>query len=316
MGNLPYSVSKSDLQEHFCQFGSINRVTLPLKPDSSTNKGFAFIIYEEESSLQNALENEEHIIEDRRLVVRDSKTGRPKAEEVRKVAEVAGFEAFVGNLPYSAEKSQLEEHFSQFGTVKRVTLPLKPDQSSTKGFAYVAFEEESCLQDALDADEHIIAGRSVRVQSKKNKSEIMSLASEKAPKHSRALLVTKLSDGTSAKTLSLHFGRYGEVERVDMIQGGGARVVFKAETSTDSALEDQHQIDYTYATVRKTFVPTAPAADQSDDEEEKDSESDEEDNESDDDDEEVVDSDEEIFKEGREADEGETDESEDESDDE
>ncbi|WP_017327731.1 hypothetical protein [Synechococcus sp. PCC 7336] len=71
---------------------------------------------------------------------------------------------YVGNLSYRATKEDITEVFSEYGTVKNVTLPMDRETGRPRGFAFVelsADEEEAKAIEELDGAEWL--GREMRV---------------------------------------------------------------------------------------------------------------------------------------------------------
>lgn len=67
--NLSYNTTKEELQEHFKKFGTIFNISLPLDGENAErNKGFCFIEYNSEESIQKALKGK-HIVCDRTLYI-------------------------------------------------------------------------------------------------------------------------------------------------------------------------------------------------------------------------------------------------------
>lgn len=63
---------------------------------------------------------------------------------------------YVGNLSYSATQEDIEQVFVEYGTVKRVTLPMDRETSRPRGFAFVemaAKEDEAKAIEALNGAE-------------------------------------------------------------------------------------------------------------------------------------------------------------------
>lgn len=58
-------------------------------------------------------------------------------------------ELYVSRLNLSTSRDSLKEHFSQFGEVLRVDLPIKYQSLLNKGYAFIAFKEASCVKNAL-----------------------------------------------------------------------------------------------------------------------------------------------------------------------
>jgi RNA recognition motif-containing protein len=71
---------------------------------------------------------------------------------------------FVGNLSHQAKREDLEEVFAEYGTVKKVVLPLDRETGRMRGFGFVDMasdeQEETAIKD-LDGAEWM--GRQLRV---------------------------------------------------------------------------------------------------------------------------------------------------------
>lgn len=79
---------------------------------------------------------------------------------------------YVGNLPYEVTEQELNEVFSDYGTVKRVTIPVDRETGKVRGFGFVEMEtesEESPAIEALDGAEWM--GRELRVNKARPRSE-------------------------------------------------------------------------------------------------------------------------------------------------
>ncbi|MEO0457572.1 MAG: RNA-binding protein [Cyanobacteria bacterium P01_A01_bin.114] len=71
---------------------------------------------------------------------------------------------YVGNLSYSATQEDIEQVFVEYGTVKRVTLPMDRETNRPRGFAFVEMEEEAQEEAAIEAlDGAEWMGRELRV---------------------------------------------------------------------------------------------------------------------------------------------------------
>ena len=75
---------------------------------------------------------------------------------------------YVGNLSYDVTQDDLNGVFSEYGTVKRVTLPTDRETGRVRGFAFVDLgsdAEEDAAIEALDGAEWM--GRDLRVNKAK-----------------------------------------------------------------------------------------------------------------------------------------------------
>ncbi|MBE9066116.1 RNA-binding protein [Leptolyngbya cf. ectocarpi LEGE 11479] len=75
---------------------------------------------------------------------------------------------YVGNLSYDATKSDVEEVFAEYGTIKSTHLPTDRETGRPRGFAFVEMSsdaEETAAIEALDGAEWM--GRVLKVNKAK-----------------------------------------------------------------------------------------------------------------------------------------------------
>ncbi len=58
---------------------------------------------------------------------------------------------YVGNLSYEVDQNDLNEVFSEYGTVKRVHIPTDRETGRVRGFAFVEMESEGDEDKAIEA---------------------------------------------------------------------------------------------------------------------------------------------------------------------
>lgn len=79
---------------------------------------------------------------------------------------------YVGNLPYTVSQEDLSEAFSEYGTVRRVQMPVDRETGKPRGFGFVEMssdEEEDKAIEALDGAEWM--GRDLKVNKAKPREE-------------------------------------------------------------------------------------------------------------------------------------------------
>ncbi|XP_007939519.1 SRA stem-loop-interacting RNA-binding protein, mitochondrial [Orycteropus afer afer] len=81
---IPWTASSSELREHFAQFGHVRRCTLPFDKDTGFHRGMGWIVFSSEEALQNALQQENHIIDGVKLHVQAQ---RPKGLQVDQTSD-------------------------------------------------------------------------------------------------------------------------------------------------------------------------------------------------------------------------------------
>ncbi|NEQ52732.1 MAG: RNA-binding protein [Leptolyngbya sp. SIO3F4] len=79
---------------------------------------------------------------------------------------------YVGNIAYSVSQEDIQEVFADYGTVKRVTVPMDRETNRPRGFAFVEMSsdaEEDAAIEALDGAEWL--GREIRVNKARPREE-------------------------------------------------------------------------------------------------------------------------------------------------
>ncbi|HEY9699493.1 MAG TPA: RNA-binding protein [Trichocoleus sp.] len=79
---------------------------------------------------------------------------------------------YVGNLSYQVTEEDIVNVFSEYGTVKRVQLPIDRETGRMRGFGFVEMasdDEETAAIDALDGAEWM--GRDLKVNKAKPREE-------------------------------------------------------------------------------------------------------------------------------------------------
>ncbi|KAG9250192.1 uncharacterized protein F5Z01DRAFT_416976 [Emericellopsis atlantica] len=77
VGNVDYSVSPEEIQEHFQSCGSINRVTILLDKFTGQPKGYAYVEFSEPSLVAQALVLNESVLKGRNIKVTPKRTNVP-----------------------------------------------------------------------------------------------------------------------------------------------------------------------------------------------------------------------------------------------
>ena len=71
---------------------------------------------------------------------------------------------YVGNLPYEADDKQLQDLFSQHGTVTSARVIMDRMTDRSKGFGFVEMPDKAEANAAISAlNEHDLGGRNLRV---------------------------------------------------------------------------------------------------------------------------------------------------------
>uniref|UniRef100_A0A2K5R920 SRA stem-loop-interacting RNA-binding protein, mitochondrial n=1 Tax=Cebus imitator TaxID=2715852 RepID=A0A2K5R920_CEBIM len=60
---IPWTAASSQLREHFAQFGHIKKCIVPFDRETGFHRGMGWVQFSSEEELQNALQQENHIID-------------------------------------------------------------------------------------------------------------------------------------------------------------------------------------------------------------------------------------------------------------
>ncbi|XP_074599115.1 polyadenylate-binding protein 2-B-like isoform X2 [Brevipalpus obovatus] len=77
VGNVDYSATANDLEQHFHGCGSINRVTILCDKFSGHPKGFAYIEFADKDSVQTAMALDDSLFKGRQIKVNPKRTNTP-----------------------------------------------------------------------------------------------------------------------------------------------------------------------------------------------------------------------------------------------
>jgi len=80
VGNLTYSVTHSNLEEWFAQYGTVQSAQVITDRDTGRSKGFAFVEMDTDAQAQSAIQglnDQEH--DGRRLTVNEAKPREPRS---------------------------------------------------------------------------------------------------------------------------------------------------------------------------------------------------------------------------------------------
>lgn len=192
IGNLAFAVDKDMLRVFLTRQAQvpeaeITRVNMPVpqgppQPGRTkpSNKGFAYVDFATEESLNKAIAMSETLVSGRKVLIKNAKSfeGRPAQAtatvnalagnaDSSEAAAAAGGAApnkigpngkpvmppskrvFVGNLNFDVTREDLETHFSQAGELEDVFMATFQDSGKCKGYAWIRFAELEAAESAV-----------------------------------------------------------------------------------------------------------------------------------------------------------------------
>jgi len=173
VGNMNVTSTKESVEEYFQNFGELENVYCP------TGKGYAFMTFKFASGIDAVQRARPHKVDERLVDTKRSTpkefSGIPDMEARSKKLYISGARSYgeeaVGHsgLTDDITDNDLEQYFSQFGTVTSIDQKVWPDTGKKRGYGYIEFDDEDAVDKIVLLGIHIIGG--ARLEARKGLSK-------------------------------------------------------------------------------------------------------------------------------------------------
>ena len=160
--NIPYSTTDEQFQEFFSKFGTIVKAEIR-KRENGASMGIGFVEFADMEDKRNAMtaSKEEITLDDRVLDIREARSDTGLDSKT----------IYVGNISYQTNEEVLRKFFIDFcqdlkGNFK-VNVKTNSFNGGPKGYAYIEFDNEEDIANALKANGEKLDGRDLIVQMKR-----------------------------------------------------------------------------------------------------------------------------------------------------
>jgi hypothetical protein len=139
---------------------------IPEKKNLPSEKKFP----DKRNMAENKFPDKKNMVEKKSSQYILSTKNKPQPTPNRKIPNLpnSSHTAFLGNLPLSATQEQIKKQFNNIGKVLTVRLKTTKDGKS-KGFGYIDFSSEKCLNKAIDNTNKILMdGKEVKIEKAKS----------------------------------------------------------------------------------------------------------------------------------------------------
>ncbi|KAJ1800846.1 Nucleolar protein 13 [Coemansia sp. RSA 2399] len=255
IGNMPYSVTRDELNEFFKDCGTVTRINLP-KTGGKT-RGFAYVDFETQEAMNLALAHSEQSMSGRAVLIKSAtdfnKTGRPSVQATTNQSSEASGNAkgtkrrinvgknppsptlFLGNLSFDVKRADVKAAFGKFGDIVGVRVATFEDNpEKCRGFGYVDFKiVEDATKAIMSPDPISIYNRRVRMEYAGEEATRKGRPWEQDPKVNPALRdADSLEQGNDGGDLRSQKKRKLDTENMAETKLQGLPVQFEGEKIT------------------------------------------------------------------------------------
>ncbi|GFS21777.1 multiple RNA-binding domain-containing protein 1 [Elysia marginata] len=158
--NLNFDTTNENLTKHFEKFGNLHSATVAKKKDAKRpgellSMGYGFVQFMKKADAKEALKHlQNSVLDDHNLELKMSNRTTPQVKGRRKQGETkqTSTKILVRNIPFEANRREIEELFKVFGELKFVRLPKKLGGTGPhRGFAFVDFLTKQDAKRAFNA---------------------------------------------------------------------------------------------------------------------------------------------------------------------
>jgi len=150
IGGLSWETKEQGLKDYFGKFGEVEAVNIKTDPNTGRSRGFCFLVFKEVSSVDAVVNHGDHIIDGRKV---DPKKAKARTGKI-----------FVGGLKPEITNEDIQEYFSEFGTIVETQMPMDKSKNERKGFCFITFEEEAVAKKLIAQPKQTIKGVEVDVK--------------------------------------------------------------------------------------------------------------------------------------------------------
>jgi len=176
LGGLNYHTTDEILREYCARFGSFSDCLVMRNPEGKS-RGFGFVTYEDEDSVEHFMQARPHNIGNRQI---DPKRAMPREDQNSYEAHLSVKKLFVAGLRDGIDENALREHFNRFGTVTEV-LVMKDREGKHRGFAFVSFDDYDAVDKAVLGKPHVVNGRPLDIKKAIPKDKMQEMVHPKPP---------------------------------------------------------------------------------------------------------------------------------------
>ena len=166
VNNLPYDITKEQINEMFMKYGEILDVRVIYNPKTNRPRGYCYVEFNEEESTLKCLND----VKDNPIVLLGRNIIIGQSVSINKLRNKVEYVVHVTNLNFQLNEDELKEFFvkecqiQRSDIVKAVICRDKERNNKSKGFGFVEFSSLEMMNEALKGNGKMLKGRSVVVK--------------------------------------------------------------------------------------------------------------------------------------------------------
>jgi len=167
IGGLNYETTDEGLKTYFEQFGEVVDCIVMKYKDTNRSRGFGFVTYSSVEMVDAVQQNRPHKIDNKEVETKRA-TPRENAGESGKTVK----KVFIGGLKDDIEDKDIEEYFSNYGTVVKVEQMTDKATGKKRGFGFVEFDDYDPVDKMMQVPRHSINERRIDIRKALGKNEV------------------------------------------------------------------------------------------------------------------------------------------------
>jgi len=159
IGGISWDTDQKDIRDYFTKFGEVSDVTIKTDPATGKCRGFCFVTFAADESVDNVLKNMPHSLKGKPVEAKRAKA-RPGIKKI-----------FVGGLDTDFPESDIRSYFEKYGKIESVELPFDKVKNQRRAFCFVTFETEQACEASVKQSKQKIGSKECDVKKATNKPD-------------------------------------------------------------------------------------------------------------------------------------------------
>jgi len=181
IGGLHLKTTEDGLRDFFGQWGDLTDVVVMRERETGKSRGFGFVTYTTMESVDEAMKNKPHTIDDKQV---DTKRAMPKTDSTAE-NHAAVKRLYIGKIKPSIDEDMLREYFSKFGTITDLNIVMNKQTNVSREFGFVTFDDSDPVDKIILTAPHSVNGCQLETRKGHDQSARTQQQQSRYPQQSR-----------------------------------------------------------------------------------------------------------------------------------